>query len=289
METFTIARHVVDRVGFGAMQLAGPGVFGPPADRDIALEVLRRAVEGGVNHIDTADYYGPRVVNELIRDALYPYPEDLVLVSKVGARRTPSGGVVAWDDPRALRQGIEDNLTVLGVDRLAAVNLRVMGGRGADARFADQVEVMAQARDDGLIDGVGLSNVSPEQLLLALTITEVVCVQNSFGLLERGSDAVLRLCADRGIAFVPFTPLGFPASQRQSIVAHPDVRDVSRLLGISPVQVALAWVAGAAPNVLLIPGTSSLGHLAENLAVRDITLDDASVERLNRAFGVSPS
>ena len=282
MTTFTIGRHVVNRIGYGAMQLTGPGVFGPPADRDLALTILRTAVEAGVNHIDTADYYGPGVVNRLIHDALYPYPPDLVLVSKVGARRTSTGGIFAWDDPADLRQGIEDNLRVLRVDRLPAVNLRVMGGSEADDRFADQVGAMVRAREDGLIEGVGLSNVSPPQLRHALQITEVVCVQNSFSLLDRSSDEVLRLCTERGIAFVPYLPLGFPRQQREAILATPAVREAARVLGVTPAQVALAWVAAAAPNVLLIPGTGSLEHLAQNLAVSDIVLDEATKSRLNR-------
>jgi pyridoxine 4-dehydrogenase len=287
MTTFTIGRHVVNRIGYGAMQLTGPGVFGPPADRDLALAILRTAVEAGVNHIDTADYYGPGVVNHLIHDALSPYPPDLVLVSKVGARRTATGGVVAWDDPAGLRQGIEDNLRVLGVDRLPAVNLRVMGGPEADNRFADQVGAMVKAREDGLIEGVGLSNVSPQQLLYALEITEVVCVQNSFSLLDRSSDEVLALCAERGIAFVPYLPLGFPQRQREAILAASAVRDAARALDVTPAQVALAWVAAAAPNVLLIPGTASLEHLAQNLAVSDFVLDEATTSRLNRISGAS--
>jgi aryl-alcohol dehydrogenase-like predicted oxidoreductase len=198
----------VNRIGFGAMQLPGPGVFGPPRDRGEAIAVLRRAAELGVNHIDTAQYYGPDVANELIRAALYPYPEGLALVSKVGARRDRSGRVLRFDSPVQLRQGIEDNLRSLAVDHLPAVNLRLMDNAGPGQRFDDQLAVMVKARDDGLIGGIGLSNITREHLLHALASTDVACVQNPMNPADQRSVPVLEECAARGIAFVPFFPLG---------------------------------------------------------------------------------
>src|SRR6201989_2528932 len=206
-------RHVlgpatVFRIGFGAMQLPGPGVFGPPRDRTAAIAVLRRAVELGVDHIDTAEYYGPGVANELIRTALHPYPAGLALVSKVGARRDASGGVLRYDRPAELRQGIEDNLRSLAVDHLTVVNLRLMDDARPGQRFDDQLAAMVKARDDGLIGGIGLSNVSLDHLRYALAITDIACVQNLMNLSDRRSMPVLEECHARGIAFVPFSPLG---------------------------------------------------------------------------------
>jgi aryl-alcohol dehydrogenase-like predicted oxidoreductase len=206
--TFPLAGYAVRRLGFGAMRLTGPGVFGPPRDRTEALAVLRAAVEAGVNHIDTAFYYGPEVANSLIRDALHPYAEHLALVSKVGARRTPDGGILAWDDPADLRQGIENDLRSLQTEQLAAVNLRVMDPDLSDSRFDDQLEAMVRAREDGLIAGVGLSNISLRQLRRALTHTKIVCVQNLFRLDARSSTPVLAECACQSVAFVPWGPLG---------------------------------------------------------------------------------
>ena len=208
MQRFPLAGYNVHRVGFGAMQLPGPGVFGPPRDRDQALAVLRRAVASGVDHIDTAQYYGPDVANELIREALHPYPKNLALVSKVGATRDDKGGWLPDAEPHRLRAGIEDNLRSLGVERLAAVNLRVLGEDEPDQLFTDQLGAMITARDEGLIGGIGLSNVSYEQLLHALEITEIACVQNPFNLIDRSSQPVLDECISRDIPFVPFFPLG---------------------------------------------------------------------------------
>ena len=208
MFSYSLGSMSVSRVGFGAMQLPGPGASGPPRDRDAALAVLRRAVELGVNHVDTAQAYGPDVANELIRTALYPYPDNLALVSKVGVRRDASGGWVTADDPVQLRQDIEENLRGLGVERLAAVNLRLPDGAGLDRRFDDQLAAMVKARDEGLIGGVGLSGVTREQLLYAAGQTEIVCVQNLLNVVDRASMPVLEECYARGIAFVPFFPLG---------------------------------------------------------------------------------
>ncbi|MEU8300362.1 oxidoreductase [Micromonospora sp. NPDC048909] len=284
MTTFRLGRFSVARVGYGAMQLTGPGVFGPPASRDDAIAVLRTAVEIGVNHIDTAEYYGPRVVNELIQEALHPYPGGLAIVSKVGARRDDTGAVLPYDQPDELRRGIEDNLRTLRVDRLAAVNLRLMDGSPPDGRFDAQLAAMVRARDEGLIDGIGLSNVSLAHLRRALAVTEIVCVQNSFSLLDRASTSVLRECARRGIAFVPYVPLGWPRDRRAAIFNNPAVDRLARLHQATPAQIALAWLLALSPNVLLIPGTASLRHLRENLAVDRIELDRDAVNQLDSAF-----
>ena len=273
MTRFPLAAHNVHRVGFGAMQLPGPGVFGPPRDHDQALAVLRRAVDAGVDHIDTSQFYGPDVANELIREALHPYPENLALVSKVGARRDDRGDWLPYNQPDELRAGIEDNLRTLGVDHLTAVNLRVMENE-ADSLFTDQLGAMITARDEGLIEGVGLSNVSHEQLLHALELTEIVCVQNPFNLVDRSSQPVLDECIARDIAFVPFFPLGSAFHEVNPVLTHHLVTGAAERLGYTSAQIALAWTLGVADNVLLIPGTSSLGHLEENLAVADIELDE---------------
>jgi len=261
-------------IGFGAMRLAGPNVFGPPADRPQAIALLRAAVDNGVDHIDTAQYYGPDVVNELIREALHPYPSDLVLVSKVGATRDRSGAILAYDHPDQLRRGIEDNLRTLRIDRLSVVNLRLMRGSAPDTLFDDQLEAMIAARDDGLINGVGLSNVSLAHLQRAVSVVEVVCVQNAFHPADRASEPVLEECARRGIAFVPFAPLGFGTS---SILANPTLARVAKRLGCTPAQACLAWELRTAANILLIPGTSSRDHLFENLAASRVVLDAEAV------------
>jgi len=271
----------VSPIGFGAMRLTGPNVFGPPRDRAEAIAVLREAVDRGVDHIDTAQYYGPDVVNELIREALHPYPPGLVLVSKVGAGRDRDGGVFRDDEPRQLRRGIEENLRTLGVDALPVVNLRLMRDTGPDAFFDDQLDAMISARDDGLIKSIGLSNITLAHLLHALRFTEVACVQNAYHLANRLSQPVLEECTRRGIAFVPFAPLGFGLSGPDSVLARPQVEREAARLGITPAQVALAWTLAASPNVLLIPGTSSLDHLRENLAVTNVHLDAEAVTRLS--------
>ncbi|GFG77865.1 oxidoreductase [Mycobacterium paragordonae] len=256
------------------MQLPGPGVFGPPRDRDAALAVLRRAVELGVDHIDTAQFYGPDVANELIREALHPYPENLALVSKVGGRRDEAGAWLPLADPADLRADLEANLRTLGVDQLAVVNLRLMDSNEPDELFDEQLSVMITARDEGLIGGIGLSEITHRHLLHALDRTEIACVQNAFNLVDRSSAPVLEECTARGIAFVPFFPLGSAFSPSNPVLGHELVRSAAERLGYTPAQVALAWTLGVAPNVLLIPGTSSVAHLEENLAVRDIALDD---------------
>lgn len=285
MERFPLGRFSVARIGFGAMQLPGPGVMGPPRDHDEAIAVLRRAVERGVDHIDTAQFYGPDVANELIREALYPYPQHLALVSKVGGRRDESGAWLPVREPAELRRDIEANLRTLGVDQVAAVNLRLMESEGPDELFDAQLSIMIEARDEGLIGGIGLSGINREHLLHALERTEIVCVQNAFNVLERESAAVLQECTRREIAFVPFFPLGAAFVQPNPVLGHQVVRRVAQRLGRTPAQVVLAWTLGVAPNVLLIPGTSSLRHLEENLDVASIELDDDSRQQLNALAG----
>jgi pyridoxine 4-dehydrogenase len=280
LQRYVLGTGAVYRIGFGAMQLPGPGVFGPPRDRDAAISVLRRAAELGVDHIDTAQFYGPGVANELIRAALHPYPEGLALVSKVGARRDEWGGVLRYDLPAQLRQGIEDNLRTLAVDHLAAVNLRLMDDAVPDQLFDDQLAAMVKARDDGMIGGVGLSNVTPEHLLHALSITDIACVQNSLNLADRTSMPVLEECQKRGIAFVPFFPLGSAFARGNPVLGSKRVIDTAARLGHTPAQIALAWLLDLRPNVLLIPGTSSVRHLEENMAAADVELDGQARELL---------
>ncbi len=292
MQTFPLGQFTVGRVGFGAMQLPGPGVFGPPRDRDQALAVLRRAIELGINHIDTAQFYGPDVANELIREALHPYPANLALVSKVGGRRDDQGAWLPAHEPDALREDIETNLRSLEVDRLAAVNLRVMDPESEDPSkpatvnrelFDRQLSAMIQARDEGLIAGIGLSNVSHEHLQIALDRTEIVCVQNAYNLVDRTSQPVLDACLEHAIAFVPFFPLGSGFTADNPVLGHPAVQSEASKLGRTPAQIALAWTLSVAPNVLLIPGTSSVQHLEENTAVADIELDDDTKRELDDA------
>ncbi|HWF27419.1 MAG TPA: oxidoreductase [Mycobacterium sp.] len=286
MDSFPLGRYSVARIGFGAMQLPGPGVLGPPRDRDEALAVLRRAVELGVDHIDTAQFYGPDVANELIREALHPYPENLALVSKVGGRRDDAGAWLPVAEPADLRRDIEANLRTLGVDQLAAVNLRLFESDGPDQLFDDQLSIMIQARDEGLIGGIGLSEITLEHLLHALQRTEIVCVQNAFNLVHRASAPVLDECTARGIAFVPFFPLGAAFSgPNNPVLGHELVQSAAERLGRTPAQLALAWTLSVAPNVLLIPGTSSVRHLEENLAAASIELDDETRQQLTAVAG----
>ncbi|HEY3925959.1 MAG TPA: oxidoreductase [Acidothermaceae bacterium] len=283
--TFALGPWQVHRLGYGAMQLAGDNVFGPPRDRDEALRVLRAAVDGGINHIDTAQYYGPGVVNELIREALYPYPRDLAIVSKVAALRGADAAVLPYDDPDQLRAGIEDNLATLGVERLAAVNLRLLDPSAPPgARFDSQLEALVAARDEGLIDGIGLSNISLEHLLRAVEQTDVVCVQNLFNLADQRSHDVLSECTSRGIAFVPFFPLGWPRGERNGILSSRAVAELARRLGATPSQLALAWLLDVAPNILLIPGTRTREHLAENIGAAGVQLDEAARAELAERF-----
>jgi pyridoxine 4-dehydrogenase len=283
MSSYSLGSVTVSRLGFGAMQLPGPGVSGPPRDRDAALAVLRRSVELGMNHIDTAQAYGPDVANELIRIALSPYPDNLALVSKVGVRRDASGGWMQADDPAQLRQDIEENLRSLAVERLAAVNLRVAESTGLDQRFDDQLAAMVKAREEGLIGGIGLSGVTREHLLYAVGQTDIVCVQNLLNVVDRASVPVLEECYARRIAFVPFFPLGSAFGPSSAVLGSRPVVQAAQRLGHTPSQVALAWLLSLRPNVLLIPGTSSVRHLEENFAASDIELDQQARDELAAA------
>ena len=279
-----LADKIVWRVGYGAMRLAGDGLQGPPLDRGEALAVLRAAIGAGVDHIDTAQFYGPGMANELIREALFPYPEGLALVSKVGARRDDSGHMMLWDDPDQLRVGIEENLATLGVEQLTAVNLRLVENAVPDARFIDQLGALIAARDEGLIAGVGISNVSLAHLQRAIEVTDIVCVQNAYSLTDRTSESLLIECIARDIAFVPFFPLGGWDAQRDAILSNSAVTAIAARHGALPAQVALAWLLGIAPNVLLIAGTTTRGHLAENLGAADLALSDDEIASLTNAF-----
>jgi pyridoxine 4-dehydrogenase len=266
------------------MQLAGPHVMGPPVDRDAAVTVLRRAVELGVDHIDTSDYYGPHVTNEIIREALHPYPEDLVLVTKVGARRTPDG---AWPEalsPGELRSAVEDNLRNLGVDAMDVVNLRMPGIHGPVERsLAEPFEALAAMQQEGLVRHLGVSHVTTQQLAEAQAIAPVVCVQNHYNLVHRRDDPMIDALAREGIPYVPYFPLGgFTPLQSAAL------ETVARRLEVSPMQVALAWLLARSPNVLLIPGTSSVAHLEENLAAAALVLGPRELEELD-AIGGSPT
>jgi len=253
----------VNRIGYGAMQLAGPGVFGPPADRDEAIAVLRRAVELGLNHIDTADYYGPYVTNELIKEALHPYPEDLVIVTKVGGRRDETGNWLSAMRPDELRQAVHDNLGRLGLDRLDVVNLR----RFNEDSIAPQFEVLAELREQGLIRHLGVSNVEAAQLAECRTIAPVACVQNLYNVVDRADDALVDACAEQGIGYVPFFPLGgFTPIQAEAL------EKVAARHGVTSRQVALAWLLHRSPAILIIPGTSSVRHLDDNVAAGAIAL-----------------
>jgi aryl-alcohol dehydrogenase-like predicted oxidoreductase len=283
-DTFPLADRTVRRVGFGAMQLPGPGVMGPPRDRDEALRVLRRAVELGVDHIDTAQFYGPDVSNELIREALHPYAADLAIVSKVGARRDSAGAWLPAQTPAELREDVESNLRSLGLDHLTAVNLRRMdeGMAGADdVPLEDQVAELAALRDEGKIAGVGLSTVSAADLAAARTITEIVCVQNPFSLVDQKDADVLSACTEAGIAYVPYFPLGSAFPHLPKVVDQPSVQAVAARRGVPAARVGLAWLLARADNVLLIPGTSSVAHLEENMAVADLELADEDLAELS--------
>ena len=267
-------------MGFGAMQLAGPHVFGPPKDRAAAIAVLREAIASGVNHIDTSDYYGPYVVNQIIAEALRPYPQGLTIVTKVGARRGPDASWNPAFAPEELESAVHDNLENLGVEALDVVNLRWMGDIHGpkEGSLGREFQVLARLQARGLIRHLGLSNVTSAQVKEARDIAEVVCVQNHYNLAHRGDDAMIDDLAKAGIAYVPFFPLGGFAPLQSAALS-----EVAASLGATPMQVALAWLLHRSPNILLIPGTSSLGHLRENLAgAAELTLpDEAQMERLN--------
>jgi pyridoxine 4-dehydrogenase len=277
-DTVLLAHRPVRRMGFGAMQLPGPGVFGPPKDRAVALAVVRRAVERGVNHIDTAQFYGPDVANELLHDALHPYPDDLVLVSKVGAARNDKGEWIGAQRPEDLRAGVQANLRSLELEQIPVVNLR--RHPESDVPFDDQLGEMIALRDEGLIAGIGLSNASLDQYNVARGRTEVACVQNAYNLADRSDQAVFDACQADGVPYVPFFPLGSAFHPENPVLGAPAVKETARRLDATPAQVALAWLLHLAPNVLLIPGTSSPEHLEENLAAGELVLDQAALAAL---------
>ena len=285
MDTYSLGALSVRRIGFGAMQLPGRGVMGPPRDRDEAIAVLRRAVELGVNHIDTAQFYGPDVSNELIRAALYPYPENLVLVSKVGAFRDDKGGWLPGQRPDQLRSAVEDNLRSLGIDQLGAVNLRLTDhpDAGADQRVSleDQLAEMVALRDEGKIAGVGISTADRAQVQQAIDEADIVCVQNAFSLVDQKDQDVLDLCHERGIAYVPYFPLGSAFPNTPKVTDNAGVRAVAERVGATPAQVGLAWLLAHRDNILLIPGTSSVAHLEQNMAVGEVTLSPEDIAELD--------
>ncbi|WP_267394279.1 MULTISPECIES: aldo/keto reductase family oxidoreductase [unclassified Sphingomonas] len=277
--TFSLGTRTVNRLGYGAMQLAGPGVFGPPKDHAAALAVLRAAVEAGVNHIDTSDFYGPHVTNKLIREALHPYRDDLTIVTKIGARRGDDASWIPATSPAELTAAVHDNLRNLGLDVLDVVNLRLMGGEDhgpSEGSIADRLEVVAELQQQGLIRHIGLSNATAAQIAEANGIAEIVCVQNLYNVAHRADDALIDQLAADGIAYVPFFPLGgFTPLQSTAL------SDVATSLGATPMQVALAWLLQRAPNLLLIPGTSSVAHLHENLAAGSLVLSAEAVATLD--------
>lgn len=277
--SFKLGSRTVNRLGYGAMQLAGPGVFGPPKDRDAALAVLREAVALGINHIDTSDFYGPHVVNQLIREALSPYPDELVIVTKVGARRGEEGSWLPAASPDELRRAVHDNLRNLGVDALDVVNMRLWGDDGhgpAEGPVEPQIAVLAELQKQGLVRHIGLSNVTAAQVREARGIVEIVCVQNQYNLARRGDDALVDELADEGIAYVPFFPLGGFSPLQSATLSR-----VAERMEATPMQVALAWLLQRSPNILLIPGTSSVAHLRENAAVASLELPEDAVAELD--------
>src|SRR5947209_977763 len=279
--SFPLGDRPVHRMGYGTMQLAGPHVMGPPADRDAAIAVLRRAVELGVNHIDTSDYYGPQVTNEIIREALHPYPADLTLVTKVGARRTPDGGWPEALSPDELRRAVQDNLDHLGVDAMDVVNLRMPGFSAPVQRsLAEQFETLAELQQQGLIKHLGVSNVTTQMYAEAKSIARVVCVQNHYNLVHRDDDPLVDALAREGVAYVPFFPLGgFTPLQSAAL------ETVARRLETTPMEVALAWLLARSPNLLLIPGTKSVDHLESNLESAARVLGPVELEELDRIGG----
>ncbi|MER9752837.1 aldo/keto reductase family oxidoreductase [Mesorhizobium sp. M0166] len=284
--TFTLGDRTVKRLGYGAMQLAGPGVFGPPKDRDAALAVLREAVAQGVDHIDTSDFYGPHVTNRLIREALAPYSDDLTIVTKIGARRGADGSWIPAFSPEELTQAVHDNLRNLGLDVLDVVNLRItFDVHGpAEGSIEAQLAVLAELQRQGLVRHIGLSNVTAAQIAEARRMVEIVCVQNQYNLAHRGDDALIDKLGRDGIAYVPFFPLGGFNPLQSSTLSN-----VAARLGATPMQVALAWLLQRAPNILLIPGTSSVAHLRENLAAGDLALPEDALEELDGIGGNVPA
>jgi pyridoxine 4-dehydrogenase len=284
--TGNLGHATVNRIGYGAMQLAGPNVFGPPADPENAKAVLRHAVAAGVDHIDTAQIYGPDVVNDLIREALHPYPEGLVLATKVGGARDAHGGWVPSGEPDSLKRQVEENLRSLRVERLDLVNLRRFERDHPEAThpaLEDQLGALTELRDEGKIDMIGISNVTLETVKSAVDLVDVACVQNAYSVIDRTDEAIVELCREHGIAFVPFFPLGsaFMGGPKR-LAADEHVGLVARKHGVTASQVALAWLLARYERMLLIPGTGSIAHLDENLAVASIALDAEDMARLDK-------
>jgi pyridoxine 4-dehydrogenase len=279
----------INRIGLGAMQLAGPGVFGPPRDSEAARAVLRRAIELGVDHIDTAQYYGPDVVNDLIRETLYPYPGNLKLVTKVGGRRDDTGAWLPAQTPAQLREGVEDNLRSLRVERMDLVNLRLMDeGEGPSVALAEQLGTLEELRKEGKLDLIGISNAGREQIERALELVDLGEIQNSYSVIDRGDDPIVELAREREIAFVPFFPLGSAFTGGPATLAQdPRISKVAEKHGVTASQVALAWLLARYERMLLIPGTASVGHLEENLAAIDIELDADDLAELDAVEQVS--
>lgn len=279
---FRLGDRNVKRIGYGAMQLAGPGVFGPPKDRDAALNVLREAVASGVDHIDTSDFYGPHVTNRLIREALHPYRDDLVIVTKIGARRGDDAAWLPAFAPDELERAVHDNLRNLGLDALDVVNLRIMFDTHgpAEGSIEAPLSALAELQRRGLVRHVGLSNVTPAQVAQGRRICDIVCVQNHYNIAHRSDDALIDALARDGIAYVPYFPLGGFSPLQSSTLSG-----VAARVGATPMQVALAWLLRRAPNILLIPGTSSVAHLRENLAAADLDLPDDALAELDRIAG----
>jgi pyridoxine 4-dehydrogenase len=275
--TYTLGERSVNRLGYGAMQLAGPHVMGPPRDRDAAVAVLRRAIASGVNHIDTSDFYGPHITNQIIREALHPYADDLTIVTKIGATRGADGSWNPAFSPDQLTQAVHDNLTNLGLEALDVVNLRIMFAMGpAEGSIATLLEPLAKLQQQGLVRHIGLSNATSAQVAEARGIVEIVCVQNEYNLAHRGDDALIDTLARDNIAYVPFFPLGGFNPLQSSTLS-----EVATRLGATPMQVALAWLLQRSPNILLIPGTSSVAHLEENLAAADLVLPADAISALD--------
>ena len=281
--TFKLGDRTVNRLGYGAMQLAGKGVFGPPNDPEGAIAVLREAVARGVNHIDTSDFYGPHVTNQIIRQALHPYADELLIVTKLGARRGDDGSWNPAMSPDELTQAVHDNLRHLGLETLDVVNLRVMfGEQPTEGSLENPLKALVELQQQGLVRHIGLSNVTPTQLAEGRAIANIVCVQNHYNLAHRHDDAMVDELADAGIAYVPFFPLGgFSPLQSDAL------SEVAKAAGATPMQTALAWLLQRSPNILLIPGTSSVTHLHENLAVAELTLSDEMVQKLD-GIGTAP-
>ncbi len=276
--TFNLGGRMVKRIGYGAMQLAGPGVFGPPRDRAAAIAVLREAVSSGVNHIDTSDFYGPHITNQIIREALQPYPDELLIVTKIGAKRGADGSWLPAFGADDLARAVEDNLRNLGLDSLDLINLRIMFDvhGPAEGSIAEPLKALADLQRQGLVRQIGLSNVTPAQIEEGRGIAEIVCVQNQYNLVYRADDTLIEKLAAEGIAYVPFFPLGgFSPLQSETL------SEIAKRLGATPMQVALAWLLQRSPNILLIPGTSSVVHLRENLAAASLTLPPDAITALD--------